>query len=80
MTTTIVGLIPPTPGSANPYPRGGTIIFTMADATFPTGSLTMTMVFNGTSKVDVTITGAGLSQHCTIDLANAASGGSCALP
>lgn len=81
MTTTIAGLIPPTPGSANPYPGGGSIIFTMVDASFPAGTVTMTMVFNGTSKVDVTISAAGLPpQHCTIDLANAASGGSCGIP
>jgi hypothetical protein len=79
ITTSIVGLLPPVRGG-NGYPRGGTVTTTMADAGstgFPGGTLTMAMTFNGTSKVAVTITAAGLTQHCTIDLASTSSGMVC---
>lgn len=79
ITTTIVGLLPPLKGG-NGYPRGGTITTTIADATravLSSSSVTMTMTFNGTSRVAVTISTAGMTQHCTMDLASSSAGMSC---
>jgi hypothetical protein len=79
MTSTITGLIPATKGSTTPYPLGGTITLTIVDNA-TTGvvapTTTITMLFNGTSKVDVTISGGTFSTRCMIDL-NSSSTGSC---
>jgi hypothetical protein len=79
ITTTIAGLLPPLRGG-NGYPRGGTVTTAIVDAGstgFPGGSMTMAMTFDGTSKVAVTITSFGVTQHCTIDLASPTSRMAC---
>lgn len=75
MVTTIAGLLPPANGAR--YPGGGTVTTTITDASTSSGSFTviMTIVFNGTSKVDVTISGGSFSTHCIVDLANPGSAG-----
>jgi hypothetical protein len=66
--------------SSNPYPRSGTIALTLVDAGsagFVAGqTMTVTLVFNGTSKVDVTLSPGG---HCTLDLANPSAVSGCSL-
>lgn len=78
ITTTIAGLVPPDRPGAGAYPRAGTITMTIAGSTIATPStsgITLVMKFNGTSKVDVTISGLGTTQHCVIDLAVASAAG-----
>ena len=70
ITTIIAALVPP--DRAGAYPHSGTVTSTLSGASFGTptsGAYTITMKFNGTSKVDVTITGLGPARHCVIDLA-----------
>lgn len=78
MTTTISGLVPPANGSH--YPQAGSITAVMSglDAGLGSSTFSMTMVFNGTSKVDVTMVDGGTTTHCTLDLANmSASASAC---
>ena len=77
-TSTIAGLVPAPAGSANPYPRAGSIAiaFDESGAGSPPMRFTITMVFNGTSKVAVTYTSnGGAPTHCTIDLAATGAAG-----
>jgi len=75
--TLVEGLVLPERGAASPYPRAGSITMTLVDADqVASGPLVMKMVFNGSSKVAVTITHGGITQRCTIDLAATGPGGS----
>lgn len=76
-TMTIAGLqLPPQRGPAS-YPKAGTITMAINLTTpgQPAYASTMTMAFNGTSKVSVTFTGDGFTEKCTLDLAVAGPGG-----
>lgn len=68
-TTTISGLVLPDHAKGEKYPRAGSITSTMTGP-LSTGlsGFTMTMVFNGTSKVDLTVTMGGITDHCVLDL------------
>jgi hypothetical protein len=73
-TTTISNVVLPAHGSANSYPKSGTI--TMDQTTSLSGSSALAsrlvMTFNGTSKVTVTLTVDGHTvPGCTLDLASA---------
>ena len=75
VTTSIANLVLPantTPG-APIWPTSGTVTVqasgTIAD--IPTGTQKLTMIFDGTSTVDVTVTGNGISKSCKVDLATA---------
>ncbi|MDB4885771.1 MAG: hypothetical protein JWN79_1209 [Gemmatimonadetes bacterium] len=76
--TTVSGVVPPIRGSGNPYPRAGTITMTVTDAAsggIPASTMVMALTFNGTSKVDLTITHGGTTQRCVIDLASGGTTG-----
>jgi hypothetical protein len=79
-TATVTSLVLAPAASSNPYPRSGTIALTLVDAGsagFVAGqTMTVTLVFNGTSKVDVTLSPGG---HCTLDLANPSAVSGCSL-
>ena len=68
----IVNLVLPantTPG-APIWPASGTVTV-QASGTFagvPTGTQRVTMIFLGSSTVDVTVTGSGISKSCKVDL------------
>ena len=73
MTSSITSLILPantTPG-AQVWPASGTIVVeTLATLTgFPPATLRLTLMFNGTSKVNVTVTEDGFTRTCQQDLA-----------
>jgi len=74
VTTTITGLKlqPPTAEGTHPWPQAGTIVVQSATAigAVPPAVIKATINFNGTNKASVTITGPGISQTCTIDLAS----------
>jgi hypothetical protein len=74
ITTTITGLKlqPPTADGTHPWPKAGTIVVQSATniGNVPPAVVRATVTFNGTSKVTVTITGPGISQSCTLDLAS----------
>jgi hypothetical protein len=74
VATTIANLVLPPNGTAQSWPSSGKIT---VDVNGSIGPLTVsaartTITFNGTSTVDVTMTGGGLSQSCKVDLAVAA--------
>jgi hypothetical protein len=77
-TTTITGLVvqPPTPDGTHPWPTAGTI---SVESTTAIGDgapdpivARVTITFNGTSTVNVTFTGGGVSGSCKVDLASQA--------
>ena len=72
-TTTIGNLVLPANGGANGYPTSGTVTVDQVSTFFGGPSVTskVVMTFNGTSKVNVTVTleGKALSS-CTLDLAS----------
>jgi hypothetical protein len=81
MTSSITSLIIPastTPG-AQVWPASGTIVVeTLATLTgFPPSTSRLTLMFNGTSKVNVTVTEDGFSQTCQVDLATPAKEPTC---
>ena len=73
MTSSIAKLVIPasTTGGAQRWPVSGTIVVeTSALLTgFPTSITRLTLTFNGTSKVNVTVTEDGVSRTCQQDLA-----------
>jgi hypothetical protein len=73
MTSSITSLVIPantTPG-AQVWPTSGTIVVeSLATLTgFPPSTLRLTLMFNGTSKVNVTVTEDGFTRTCQQDLA-----------
>lgn len=72
LTMTVAGLVLPEHPGPNSYPRAGTITTSYVEPAFgnlPSSTFTIAMKFNGTSKVDVTMSGFGADQHCVVDLA-----------
>jgi len=81
MTSSITSLILPantTPG-AQVWPASGTIVVeSVASLTgFPPSTSRLTLMFNGTSKVNVTVTEDGFTRTCQQDLATPAQEPSC---
>jgi hypothetical protein len=81
MTSSIASLVIPastTPG-AQVWPVSGTIVVeTSASLTgFPSSTSRLTLMFNGTSKVNVTVTEDGVTQTCQQDLAMPAESPTC---
>lgn len=73
VTTSIVNLVLPantTPGTPI-WPTSGTVTVQASGTVdgIPTGTQKLTMLFLGTSTVDVTVTGSGFSKSCKVDLA-----------
>jgi hypothetical protein len=72
VTTSIVNLVLPantTPGTPI-WPASGTVTVQASGtvAGIPTGTQKVAMIFSGTSTVDVTVTGSGISKSCKVDL------------
>lgn len=72
VTTSIVNLVLPantTPGTPI-WPTSGTVTVQASGtiAGVPTGTQRVTMIFLGSSTVDVTVTGNGFSKSCKVDL------------
>lgn len=76
VTTTIAALALPERGTSQKYPKSGTITTSLASDDAAFGTFTITMTFNGTSKVAVRIDDGGTIEQCTIDLAATGPGGS----
>jgi hypothetical protein len=74
MTQTITNLVLPTRGSSTSYPSG-TIAMDFTQAGLPAEHVTMT--FNGTSVVTMTMTSAGTTLTCTFDLSKPSTPSSC---
>jgi hypothetical protein len=76
VATTIANLVMPpnAAGSADVWPLSGKITVDVNGSIGPltVSSARTTLTFNGTSTVDVTMTGGGLSKSCKVDLAVAA--------
>ena len=71
VTNTFTNVVLPANGSTNSYPISGTVASTVASTIAgTTGSSTVTMTFNGTSKIPVTVSGLGATLRCTFDLAS----------
>jgi hypothetical protein len=74
MTQTVAGLVLPTGAAAGkaPWPTAGTITVdaTTAGAGLPATTLRSQLTFNGTSTATLTITIGGVTQRCTVNLAN----------
>ncbi len=70
ITTTTANLVlPATP--ADKWPKSGSILMDVTDSMQGSPmTMHMTMTFNGTSKVVVTMSSDGLSVNCTVDLAS----------
>jgi hypothetical protein len=78
VATTITGLVvqPPTQDGTHPWPKGGTITVELS-TTIGAGApdpdvVRVTITFNGTSTVNVTFIGGGISGSCKVDLASQA--------
>lgn len=70
-TMTVANLTLPATAAAGSYPTSGTITSDVATDVAPGNThVIMTMTFNGTSKVAVSISLEGHVQNCTMDLAN----------
>ena len=73
VATTITNLVLPanTTIGADVWPKSGTIVVETSGTVsgFPSGTNRLTMTFDGTSTVSLTITGPGVSQSCKVDLA-----------
>lgn len=67
-------LVLPRRGSADKYPKSGSIVM---NVTAEGQVTTITMTFNGTSRVLMTIVSDGLTTTCTIDLEDPESFGAC---
>ncbi|HEX7826872.1 MAG TPA: hypothetical protein VF477_18360 [Mycobacterium sp.] len=76
VNTTITGLElqQPTADGTHPWPTAGTVALEISSSSgatvFP--ALRATLTFNGTSTVNVTVSGAGSAITCKIDLASSA--------
>ena len=71
ISTTISDLVlPQSSTGANRWPRSGTIAATASTTVgaLPTATVMTSITFNGTNKAAVTITTAGQTTHCTVDL------------
>jgi len=72
MSTTIANLVLPAT-AADKWPKSGQIIMDITDSELgAAGTEHITLTFNGTSKVVMTMTSGGFSFNCTIDLASQA--------
>jgi len=72
ISSTIADLVLPAT-AADKWPKSGKVAMDVTDSMQGApGTLHMTMTFNGTSKVAVTMTSSGLSFSCTVDLASQA--------
>ena len=71
VTTTIANLVLPPNATAQAWPSSGTITVDVNGSIGPVSvsQARTTIKFNGTSTVDVTMTGGGLSKSCKVDLA-----------
>jgi len=71
VTTTIASLVLPPNATAQAWPTSGTITVDVNGSIGPVSvsQARTTIKFNGTSTVDVTMTGGGLSKSCKVDLA-----------
>jgi hypothetical protein len=67
-------LVLPPRGAANKYPRSGSIVMNL---TAEGETTTITMTFNGTRLVTMSIVSPGFSATCTIDLEDPESFGAC---
>jgi hypothetical protein len=74
ISTTITNLVLPRSSSGSQWPQSGTVAATITDAASgsPT-TATITITFNGTSKVLVRVTADGVTLTSTVDLANPGS-------
>jgi hypothetical protein len=72
VTTTTTDLAVPTARSGNQWPASGTITSVVSDNSFSSSPFTtsITMKFNGTSTVALTMTTGGHTQSCSMDLAS----------
>jgi len=69
VSTTIASLVLPA-SVADRWPKSGKVMVDLTDTMLGATTTThMAMTFNGTSKVAVTLTSAGLTLSCTVDLA-----------
>ena len=70
-TTTIANLVLPPNATAQAWPSSGTITVDVNGSIGPVSvsQARTTIKFNGTSTVDVTMTGGGLTKSCKVDLA-----------
>lgn len=72
MSTTIANLVLPAT-TAEKWPKSGQIIMDITDSMLgAAGTERITMTFNGTSKVLMTMTSDGFSFNCTVDMASQA--------
>lgn len=69
INSTVTGLVLPERAGPGSYPRAGTITTRFSEPGNAGGDFTISMTFNGTSKVDVTQTYGGTTSHCVLDLA-----------
>ena len=68
----------PKTGLKDQYPKGTMAMdITASGAGMPAGTSHVTMTFNGTSTVTMSFTGGGITETCTLDLANASAVPSC---
>ena len=74
VATTIANLVLPPHATAQTWPVSGKITVDVSGSIGPVtvSAARTTITFNGTSTVDVTMTGGGLSRSCKVDLAVAA--------
>ena len=71
ISTTISDLVLPTSSTgASRWPQSGSITATATTTVgaLPTATVNTSITFNGTNKAAVTITAAGQTTHCTVDL------------
>jgi hypothetical protein len=74
ISTTITNLVLPRSSSGSRWPLSGTVAASMTDAGFVTPvTTTITIGFNGTSTVTVTLSTNGFTSTSTVDLANPGS-------
>lgn len=74
VTNTFTNVVLPAQGGGSAYPASGTVTSTVSSAIGGTAtSSTITMTFNGTSKIPVTVGGLGATVRCTIDIASSTS-------
>ena len=71
VTTTIANLVLPPDATSQTWPSSGTITVDVNGSIGPVSvsQARTTIKFNGTSTVDVTVSGGGLSKSCKVDLA-----------
>ena len=71
VSTTIANLVLPPNATAQAWPSSGKITVDVNGSSGPVSlsQVRITITFSGTSTVDVTMTGGGLSESCKVDLA-----------